>query len=90
MIPPPRVLHPYPDARFYASPLRVVLSLEVRLSLQAAAANSLRRSMVGQTDGSSSTIAHRPNSVPKNSLQRRAIPQSCDKSGGTLGASSSM
>ena len=41
------------------------------------AALSGTSSMGAQTDGSSCTSAHRSNPVPKNSLQCRAIPQSC-------------
>ena len=54
-----------------------------------AAANSLRRSIAAKRTGRVQYHHARPNSAPKNSLQRRAIPQSCDQSGGTLRASSS-
>src|SRR5216684_1175418 len=49
-----------------------------------AAANSLRRSMGGQTNRAVQYHHTRSNSVPKNSIQRRAIPQFWDQFRGDI------
>ncbi len=66
------------------SPSRVVLSLKVRLCLQTCRCEFSAAFHSGQTTGASSTGAPRSKSVPKNSLQLLAIPQSLDQWGGHL------
>jgi len=67
---------------------RVVLSLKVRLCLQTCRCEFSAAFIAAKRTGS--PVHHaRSNSVPKNSLQRRAIPQSLDQySAGYLCASS--